>query len=37
MRRVVLRWVAAFAVIAVVGVGSVAVVVATSFGPDWYA
>jgi hypothetical protein len=33
MRRVVLRWVGAFVVIAVVGVGSIAVVVAVGFGP----
>lgn len=33
MRRVVLRWVAALAVIALAGVGSVALVVALGFGP----
>lgn len=33
MRRVVLRWVAAFAVVALVGVGAVAVVIAAAFGP----
>jgi hypothetical protein len=33
MRRVVLRWVAAFAVLVVAGVGSVALIVAIGFGP----
>jgi hypothetical protein len=33
MRRVVLRWVAAFGVVALVAAGSVAVVVAVGFGP----
>jgi hypothetical protein len=33
MRRVVLRWVAAFAAVVLVGVGSVAVVVSVGFGP----